>query len=43
MRARLEDAGMVPIGNTMAQFSALIKRELTENAKLVKAIGLKPE
>ncbi len=43
MRARLEDAGMEPIGNTMAQFSALIKHGFQVCGRTVKLAGVRPE
>lgn len=43
VKSMFDKLGFYAQPGTPEQFSALIKRELTENAKLVKAIGLKPE
>lgn len=38
-KKRLNDIGMVPVGNTPAQFNAYIKTEIAKWAKLVKTTG----
>jgi tripartite-type tricarboxylate transporter receptor subunit TctC len=38
-KKRLNDIGMVPVGNTPAEFDAYIKTEIAKWAKLVKATG----
>ncbi len=43
VHARLEDAGMAPIGNTMAQFAALIKHGFQVCGRTVKLAGVQPE
>jgi tripartite-type tricarboxylate transporter receptor subunit TctC len=42
VRKRLGDAGMEVVGNTPAEFAAVIKSELQRWAKLVKDAGIKP-
>jgi tripartite-type tricarboxylate transporter receptor subunit TctC len=42
VRKRLGDAGMEVVGNTPAEFAAVIKSELARWAKLVKDAGIKP-
>jgi tripartite-type tricarboxylate transporter receptor subunit TctC len=42
VRKRLGDAGMEVVGNTPAEFAAVIKSELQQWAKLVKDAGIKP-
>src|SRR5262249_47312046 len=41
VRARFEELGMVVIGNTPAEFAALIGAEIPQWAKVIKAAGLK--
>ena len=43
MKARLALEGAEPIGNTPAEFSALIKAEMTKWSQVAKAAGIKPE
>ncbi len=42
VRQRLGDAGMQVVGNTPAEFAAIIKSELQRWAKLIKDAGIKP-
>ena len=42
-KARLASFGFEPVGNTPAQFAALIKAELMKWEKLIKDAGIKPE
>jgi tripartite-type tricarboxylate transporter receptor subunit TctC len=41
VRKRLEDAGMQPVGNTPAEFAAIIKAEIPQWAKLIKDTGIR--
>ena len=43
MKARLALEGAEPIGNTPAEFSALIKAEMAKWSQVAKAAGIKPE
>ena len=43
MKARLALDGAEPIGNTPAEFSALIKAEMAKWSQVAKAAGIKPE
>ena len=43
MKKLLDGHGLEPQGNSPEEFAAYLKRELDRNAKLVSAIGLKPE
>jgi tripartite-type tricarboxylate transporter receptor subunit TctC len=43
MKAALNNQGLEPHTNTPEQFGAFIQREIAENAKLIKLIGLKAE
>ena len=43
MKARLAIEGAEPIGNTPAEFSALIKAEMAKWSEVAKAAGIKPE
>jgi tripartite-type tricarboxylate transporter receptor subunit TctC len=40
VRARLEPAGLVVIGNTPAEFAAMIKTDLDRRGRLIKAAGI---
>ena len=39
MKQRLNDDGLVPVGNTRQQFAAHIKSELTKWADVIKRLG----
>ena len=41
VRARLDDVGMAPVGNTPAEYAAAIKAEAPQWAKVIKAAGIK--
>lgn len=43
MKATLNKQGLEPQSNTPEQFAALIHREIEQNTRLVKLIGIKPE
>ena len=43
VKERFQSQGLTPVGSTPEQMSALIKEELMEYAKLVKAIGFQPQ
>jgi tripartite-type tricarboxylate transporter receptor subunit TctC len=43
VRARLEPAGLVVIGNTPAEFAAMIKTDLEKRGRLVKAAGIQTD
>ena len=43
MTSVLNKQGLEPQTNTQEQFSELIHKEIAQNAKLIKTIGLKPE
>ncbi|MGH8683283.1 MAG: Bug family tripartite tricarboxylate transporter substrate binding protein [Burkholderiales bacterium] len=40
VRARLEPAGLIVIGNTPAEFSAMIRTDLDKRGRLIKAAGI---
>jgi len=40
---RIRSQGLDPVGSSVAELEAVIKRESAENAKLIKQIGLKPQ
>lgn len=42
MRQRFDELGLEPIGNTRGEFSAVIKKEIPEWAKVIKDAGIKP-
>jgi len=41
LRARLQDQGADPVGNTPEQYTAFIEREIAKWAKVIKAAGIK--
>jgi tripartite-type tricarboxylate transporter receptor subunit TctC len=43
VRTRLTDAGLAPIGNSPAEFTAQIKDEIVKKGQLVKAAGIKAD
>lgn len=43
IRTRLASFGFEPVGNTPAQFAAMIKSEMEKWEKLIKEVGIKPE
>ena len=43
MKSALNKQGLEPQTNTPGEFAALIRREIEQNAKLIRTIGLKPE
>ena len=43
MKEVLNKQGLEPQTNTPEQFATLIRNEIAQNAKLIRAIGLKPE
>jgi tripartite-type tricarboxylate transporter receptor subunit TctC len=43
VRARLEPAGLVVIGNTPAEFAAMMKSDLEKRGRLIKAAGIQTE
>ena len=43
MKSALNKQGLEPQTNSPEQFAALIRREIEQNARLIKTIGLKPE
>jgi tripartite-type tricarboxylate transporter receptor subunit TctC len=43
IKARLASFGFEPVGNTPAQFAAMIKSEMEKWEKLIKEAGIKPE
>jgi tripartite-type tricarboxylate transporter receptor subunit TctC len=43
VRKKLDELGMVPIGNTPAEFAAAMKAEIPQWEKLIKAAGIKAE
>ncbi len=43
VRDRLTKLGVQPMPMTAAEFNAYVDRELTQNAEIVKAAGLKPQ
>jgi tripartite-type tricarboxylate transporter receptor subunit TctC len=43
MKSALNKQGLEAQTNTQEQFAALIRKEIAQNAKLIKTIGLKPE
>ncbi len=41
VRKKFDELGLAPVGNTPAEFVAVIKRETPEWAKLIKDAGIK--
>ena len=41
VRKKFDDLGLEPVGNTPAEFTAIIKKETPEWAKVIKDAGIK--
>jgi tripartite-type tricarboxylate transporter receptor subunit TctC len=41
VRKKFDDLGLEPVGNTLAEFTAIIKKETPEWAKVIKDAGIK--
>jgi tripartite-type tricarboxylate transporter receptor subunit TctC len=41
VRKKFDELGLEPVGNTPAEFAAVIKKEMTEWAKVIKDAGIK--
>jgi tripartite-type tricarboxylate transporter receptor subunit TctC len=41
VRKKFDDLGLEPVGNTPAEFAAIIKKETPEWAKVIKDAGIK--
>ncbi|HSD44925.1 MAG TPA: tripartite tricarboxylate transporter substrate binding protein [Burkholderiales bacterium] len=42
VRARVQELGVEPFNPTLAEFEAMIRKELEDNAQLIKTAGIKP-
>jgi tripartite-type tricarboxylate transporter receptor subunit TctC len=43
VKSKLEAAGLLPVGNTAAEFAALQKEDFERRGKLVKAAGIRAD
>ena len=41
VRKKFDELGLEPVGNTPAEFAALMKKEMVEWAKVIKDAGIK--